>query len=93
MLPKPIGEALNQATVRPRELKSIRIDRIMKVEIFKYSVLQLVKARHVHIGFVQTEENSWSHQDVWHAFILGWGESHVPQAANSVMGSPDSLIY
>ena len=37
------------------------------------NVLQLFKAGQVHTGFRQTEGNSQSRGDVWHAFIQGWG--------------------
>ena len=35
------------------------------------SALQLLKARQVHMGFGQTEENLQSHPAVSHACILG----------------------
>ena len=44
--------------------------------ILSIYVLQLFKARQVHTGIWQMEENSQSHRDVWHVFILGWGDPH-----------------
>lgn len=34
VIPKPIGEAMTQATIRLREHKIVRIDRIMKAGVF-----------------------------------------------------------
>ena len=43
-------------------------------------VLWPFKARLVHTGGGQTEEYTRRCRDVWHAFILGRGDPHMPQA-------------
>lgn len=42
MVPKSIGEALTWATVRLREYENVRVDRIMKVRMFKQALCKEV---------------------------------------------------
>ena len=57
-------------------------------------ILQPFKAGQVHSGFGQMEENSWSHGDVWHAFIQGKSihpTSHVSHRMSHRRGVPNPL--
>ena len=56
-------------------------------------ILQPFKAGQVHSGFGQMEENFQSLGNAWHAFIQGWGNPCMLQAACHATGSSNSLIY
>ena len=40
------------------------------------AILQPFRARQIHTGFRQRKVNLRSPQDVWHVFILAWGDPH-----------------
>lgn len=39
MVPKPIGEALIQATIRLEEYGNVRVDKIIKIEMFMSTLI------------------------------------------------------
>lgn len=52
----------------------------------RMTMLWLSKARWVHMGSGQREENLWSRGDVWQAFIVEWGDARMPQAGRHTVG-------